>query len=201
MEDTIVWTIGLFIVLFVAIIVIAIYFGWRQNKTIKTLLGKEAQKRNGQVNKKWGTTELVFPYHDLSITVSSTLDSESSPPQTEVATTLGMTSDDYLKISRKSILSRISRSSKVQTILSGNNEFDARFTVKGTDENLIKRLVSFELQREMLLLEKYNPRLILRNNRLSLSIFYIPNTEEEYDQVIEAMLLVIDKLEELKKIL
>ena len=197
-EQTILWMIILFTALFAVILVLAGYFSWRQTKNIRILLGKEAKKRNGQVNKRWGNTELVFPYQDVSVTVQSTFNSEYSPPQTVVTALINNKASEQFKISRR--IWGLGRFLERNIISSGNSEFDNMFAIKGNDEHVIGRLVSLDVRQRLLDLEKRHPEMKLKGNNLSLTLAYIPKTEEEYDQAIDTILLLVDTFKNFKQI-
>lgn len=186
--------------LMIVIGIFGVYYALNQMKKAKALIDGQALKRNGTLRGRLAYPELLFPHLDHHVKVRSFGGGKDSPPQTWVEVTLNQTIEETIRIYRESWASGLGKALGLQDIQIGNDQFDNQFIIKGSDEYFVMNLLTFDIQNKLIEIREYVPLLKIRKNRLKLQVQHIPRSEEEYDQLIETVLKVIDRLKELHKI-
>jgi len=184
-----------FILFVIGVVCIAIVVERKEDKQRKTLLENVARKRNGTIVRRWLSQQLEYPYKDLTVTIQSNFYNEYSPPQTMISASVYMKTHQEIRISRTFILWFHKKNQ-----VNGNREFMETFKIRGGDPSLAHQLLSSDVQKCLLELEKHRPTVHLKKNRFSIIMFSIPKTEEDYEQRIHTFELCINRLKTLEMI-
>jgi len=200
MDDIFVWVFSNFWLFIILIIILSLVFSFRRYKKIKDIMQNLALKRNGTVEGYFFHPVLVFPYHDLSVRVSSRQGSKNSPPETRVHTTLNNNLPSKVVIYKESIVSGLGKLVGMQDIQIGSDEFDKEFIIRGDDEQFVINLINYGIQNKLLGIKKEKPHVSIVGNSLDVYVQIFLKNEESYDQLIDIALAFVDRIKELKSI-
>jgi hypothetical protein len=190
------WSLILFtciiIILFPLIIILSL---WRY-RTIKSLMEHQAMKRSGTVTGSSLLPVLKFPYHEQTIVVISVPGSKYRHAKTEASMTLRKPAAADLTIVKESTAIRLGKALGAADAQLGSDEFDREFRIKTTDEFFARNMLNFRLQQKLLEMKPQKPRLTLEGTRLAVGVPRVIKTEEEYDQLLDLIISVVDRLSE-----
>lgn len=97
-----------------------------------------------------------------------------------------------MHIYNENIFRKVLKIAGVQDIEMGNDTFDKAFMVRGSDETIIKAMVTPTLQERLLKLTHKGLSLSLTQTELKLVVNYIPSTEMDYDPILDAFTAMLD---------
>lgn len=182
-------------ILFAAVFFCVFFFvmHFRRKKNLE-LLSRVSVRRGGTVQKgfpiSFGT--LVFQHGPHEVRVHSTPGSKNSPPKTKVSCPLDTGRDFKMEICREHILLKALKRVGMQDIEVGNDRFDGSFLVKGSDESSVKAILTPTIQERLLGLDGRGMNLALTPTGLKLVVNFIPESEYEYDPILDAFTAVLD---------
>ncbi|MEM4258737.1 MAG: hypothetical protein QXL17_06270 [Candidatus Thermoplasmatota archaeon] len=173
---------------------IIFFFAFKNHRKIRTIYENQALKRNGTVSQNFGSPLLTFTYKDCPIIVSTYPGSKHKPRFTKVQATVPNPQGNKIKIYNETIASDIGKAFGGQDIHIGNSEFDDKFMIKSNNDLFPTTFLSLSLQKKLLTLRKHHPTVTLEYNQLIINLPKYLKTEEEYDALIDTMLLAVDNL-------
>ena len=186
-----------------AIIDFGYHFEWsgtslKLDRKQNELLQQQALKRKG-ILRSGITTSLVFPYHEMNVSVSYRLRDlyPPVPEKTAVKVKLCLTTDSRLEIYRHGdIFVELVKAQKykMHNIQTGNPSFDNKFVVKGNEESFVLNILKSEIQSKLLEIDYYYPVVELTKNKFIFTIQSLIFEDEEYDKVIDTALILLDRL-------
>ena len=113
---------------------------------------------------------------------------------------LSRDANQKMKIYRETYASKVGKIIGLQDIEIGNYEFDKSIILKGSDENFVRKLLSYEFQVKTLdMINKYKTIIHLKNDLLTIILFDTFKDEKSSDELIDYSLRLTDKIEEIQK--
>jgi hypothetical protein len=91
----------------------------------------------------------------------------------------------------------IGKMAREQDIQLGSPEFDKEFMIKADSETTAKQLLTPQIQEKLLLLRRQHPLLTFEHSLLKIKVPFILRKEEDFDLLIDTMLLLIDRWKEI----
>ncbi len=166
-----------------------------QTRQHRALLEAQAAKRGGQVKGRFPVAypRLIFPYQGREVSLYLKMGSRSVPPHATVRAHLGWHSEAHLTLRREGIFQQLRKWLGVQDIDLGDPAFDNVFIVQGQRE-LAQQVLSPAVQQALLAMASWQPELEARGDYFSLTISRIPESEEEYDRLIETAMGLLERL-------
>ena len=153
-------------------------------------------KRSGTVTGSFLLSVLKFPYREQTIVVISVPGSKYRHAKTEASMTLRKPAAD-LTIVKESAAIRLGKALGAADVQLGSDEFDREFRIKTTDEFFARNMLNFRLQQKLLEMKPQKPRLVLEGTRLAVGVPRVIKTEDGYDQLLDLIISVVDRLSEL----
>jgi hypothetical protein len=181
-------------ILFIIGIIASIYYSFTRMKKVKAIYGNQAMKRNGTVGTDIGYPTLRFTHQECPIFVSTYPGSKHRASYSRVHATVPNPQGHKLKIYSETIASEIGKAFGGQDIQIGNSDFDGKYMIKSNNEMFPAQLVTLQVQDKLLSLRKYHPTITLDLNQLTVNVPRYLKTEEDYDLLIDAALLCVDRL-------
>jgi len=198
MDDFHYWFNLVELLIIVVIIIVGIFFAYRRFTILKQVFESQALKRNGSVTGSFMRYNLTFSYRDSPITVSEYPGSKYQSAYTRVVTSVKNPGLQHVKIYCETLASDIGKKLGKQEIQIGINEFDEKFMIQGTDEYFVINLLTSNIQDKLLALRGYRPTVTLENSELKVNVPRVLKTDEGYDLLIDAALIIIDRLIEIQ---
>lgn len=200
-----------YVVLIIVIAVIVVAAGFikgRANKGILHVLKRQALKRGGDVK---GGTLLYYPrlsleFDGVSFIISAMPGGGTRGRRgdiTYVDFSVPYLQEQSFRIisNTASVQSAIDSLLSVKEIKISNVEFDRMFKIKGNDEYFISKILSPEIQNDMMKYTKKQLDIKFEKGRLVLSIDGIATSDQDYDKIIETSVLFFNVLKKYKGML
>jgi hypothetical protein len=111
---------------------------------------------------------------------------QHSPDRTVVEINAASLSELRLIVQERRAVTMFARDRHLQEISVGEPTFDDAFLVQGDPDDLVRAIFTSEAQTRLLRLRKQNPRVRLKDGRLSLSIDRIPREVAGFEELIIA---------------
>lgn len=177
------------------LIIMAFIYGFKRFNSINKELAKQAKKRKGFFNNRFiGRSNIVFYHDNNEVKVEYIPGSKYSSPYIWLTIYVGLNKDKKIVVYNESIFSKIGRSLGLKDIQIGSDRFDDEFIIKSNDEYFVSRILDFYVQNNLLEIKKYHPNIKFINGNLNVFVPRILKNEREYDMLIEAGLLIYDRL-------
>jgi hypothetical protein len=169
---------------------------WRY-RTIKHLLEDQAVKRNGTVTGSFLLPQLKFTYKDLPVLIISVPGSRYRRAKTEATVTLLRPVPSDLRITPESISSRVGKKLWMSEVQVGSEEFDREFFLQSEDEQFVQRFLEYSVQGRLLEMKPMKPAVLLHGTQLTVQVPKVIKTEEDYDQLLNLTIALVDRVTEL----
>ena len=190
----------LFIVIILAIVPLAWWHSSKQQQLLKQILGDQARKRGGEIVKGtllfWPSLKLTSSRGD-EIKIFVMPGGKHHPPETYVQAQLTFSHDRFrLRVCRELRILGIGTVFG-QDIQLGQPVFDEAFIIQGEPEHQVRHVLNYEVQQCLLDLKDWNVVLEIKNKTLK---FHTPRrlkTAEEFDRLIDAGQMLIQRCYEL----
>ena len=185
---------------FIALVFILLgYVIYKRTNKVKQVFIDQARKRNGEVIPGFlSYPKLIFDYYSHKVKIYVIPGGKYSPPTTHFEVKLSFSINHKIRVYKEGFGSKIGKTLGAQDIQVGYPDFDNEFMVKSEDEYFISSLLSSGIQERLLSIKKYSPSLLIYGN---LAVIHIPNLyldEYFFDEVINTVLKIVDKLNEAK---
>lgn len=190
------------IVIIYQILFVVIIFGglwaWRkcQNDRLYQLLSEQAQRRGGSVRKGaiMICPSLSFTFEGMNVSVFSTVRGKHTPPCTYVTCRPNFSKEFEIYLCREGLMEKMGKAFGGQDIKMHHQEFDKAFIVKSNDEQILRSIVSADVQAKLLAVKSFSPSVYLNPKLCQILIpKYLKNTED-YDKFIDLLLNLLMKL-------
>ena len=160
---------------------------------LQKILERQAIKRNGKVvpAEFLSLPTLVFPYKGFTVYVHSTTSRNNSPGSTQIETQNITTTSGFFSISPENISTQIANAFTGTELKIENPEFDDFFSIKTSDENLLRSILDWELQQLLLSLKKYYPTLSLKEGTLNLTTLFKLSDEQMLENLLKVHLTIL----------
>lgn len=185
--------------IFLSVIIGIVFFSYFvRSKKQMVLFEAQALKRNGRLSAGFYIMpQLFFSVGSYEMKVISTPGGRNSPPYTRMQLKYQTTRNHNIKVAPENIFSKIGKSFVGQDIQMQNPQFDESFLIKGSDDIVVRSILTSQVQQRLLDIEKLNPVIEVKKNMFQ---FYVPRQikeEKELDRFIETGILIFYKLESL----
>lgn len=199
-HDQAVFLVVAVVILFISLAVYCGKGGIKKSQIINAYQ-QQVSKRKGQVDDsiKGALPVLHIPFKEYLIKLYCIPGSYGRhggyPAYTYVESELTSSNDYIFQIYNEKTLQRISKTLGAQDIIIGNEEFDRAFMIKGSDENNVIGILSTDVQEALLLLKDCQLCVEYTGQKFTLSMPGIVLQEQRLDQLLEASLKIISKLQ------
>jgi hypothetical protein len=183
-------------VFFAVIVAIILAAAAIQSRKQEVLLTRQAEKRGGQVEAGglFGRTNLLLTYNGIPIQIYSIPGGKSRPPRTVAESKLDSPRFPSLRIARNSLWQKMLGAFGKERILSGNEEFDNKFVVTGEDTSAAHKATADDVKAKLLEFPFHSLYIDIQPLVLRVSIQSIPRDDDGYDQFIDIVNLVLQKI-------
>lgn len=188
-SDTIAYIIYAFVI---AIFASAFYINRRR---LRAFFQEQASRRNGRI-KGFLSPRLIFPFKNLEISFYVTQGGKNSPPYSHVTTKLNLNTKFTMKIYREGYFSGLGKALGMQDIQVHNPAFDDAFMIKGSDPDIIRSLLSKDVQQVLIDIKDLNPSINFYKTHFAFMVPQLPKDQLFIDKVIDKALVVIDKIQQ-----
>jgi hypothetical protein len=185
----------LFLVLIGIFIVVGVLAYVQQQKQ-KQLFEEQAQKRNGRIEKGsfLASDRLILPVRNLELRIYTVPGGKNRPPKTVAELGNGGGRFPKIRVGRNTLFQKTLETFGQERFRLGDEDFDQAFVIQTEDESSARRVLSYEIQKNLLELVSKNPSLETGPKQFRWVILQIPKNTEEYDLFIETGLAVLQKL-------
>ena len=191
--------LGLLISMVAFAIILVVYYYHKQEDKHKKVLNYQKNKRNGELSKGFLFSEpkLEFTHNGNKIKIDSVVGKTCF---TIITVKLIYPTDKKMAIHKERYISKLGKAIGMQDIEIGFDEFDRKVILKGSDENFIRQIITFDIQ-DMIIstLEKFRASIYLNNDLLKISFPDLFQDESSSDIIIDLTLNLVDKIREASK--
>lgn len=192
--------LGFLVSLIALMFILLAYYYYKQESNYKKSFNYQANKRNGKISKATflSNPKLEFKYKQHQVELEAIVSKASS--DTIIKMKLSNPTDYKMTIYKESFVSKIGKILGMKDITVRNSDFDNNVILKGSNEDFIRKVLSYNMQDDILrLIKKYKLIINLNDDYLSVSYPETFKDEKTSDEIIDFSLRLVDKIEEILK--
>jgi len=191
----------IFISLIIFMFILYLYYLINGERQHKKVLKDQAKKRNGIVSSGFLTGGFSLNFtHNLN-EVKVWLLSTRSATFTYFEVELYKNTNQKMRIYKETMLSKAGKKLGMQDIQIGYEGFDKEVMIKGTDENFVIDILTYEIQDKIIkIIRKHKANIVLDDKLLRLTMPKFVKTNESFDEIMDLTLNIADKITENKKL-
>ena len=184
----------------VAILVYAITYPRERRKLIETL-ESVAIRKGGRLSKTpFRFPSLILKYKDKLISVSFKPGSRYSPPQTIVSASTNSFRNLEMHIFKEGMLFDILKKIGLEREIEIDSDyFDNKFVIRGNNRDLIRNLLDYRIQERIIDIEYLFPTVSISNGEIEVTVNMILGSEEKIEKLIDLVVSILDRLDELNR--
>jgi hypothetical protein len=187
----------LIVAAFVAVILsIVLGIAYIQTKARDERLARQAEKRGGEIRKGglFRLTELRIPLKDVVIAIRTVPGSKHSPPKTIAQVKLDSPRLPAVRILRNDFLQKALTAFGKERLPTNDEEFDSQWVVQADDQFVVQQLVTAEFKARLAEHILRSLDIHIQPQEASFTITAIPSDDEGYDNFIDTVVLVLQKI-------
>jgi hypothetical protein len=179
----------------VGVLVIAVIILYFQRKQQQEILQYQAEKRNGHIESSNFLTpiRLVLPFGDQFLYIYTVPGGKNRPSKTIAELTGSTTLFPQIKIGRNTLFQKALETFGKERFPSGNEEFDQTFVVHTDDDVSARRILTFEIQKNLMDMASKSPSVEIEPQSFKLVILRTLKDSEGYDLFIDTALAILNK--------
>jgi hypothetical protein len=183
-------------VIIVGVLVITVVILYFQRKQQQELLQYQAEKRNGYIESSNFLTpiRLVLPFGEQFLHIYTVPGGKNRPSKTIAELTGSTIPFPQIKIGRNTLFQKALETFGKERFLSGNEEFDQTFVVHTDNDVSARRILTFDIQKNLMDMASKLPSVEIGSQSLKLVILRTLKDSEGYDLFIDTALAILNKL-------
>lgn len=192
MDQTDLLILGLTAVLILGGFSLAVY----QSRKRAELLERQAEKRGGQITGGglFHHKKLLLSFQGMGVAIYTIPGGRNRPARTVAQTASDSPRFPTISIVRNDLVQKIMTTFGKERVSSGNEEFDRRFVITSEDAYQAQRLLSTDVQNEILQFPFRGLNIKIKPQAFSLSIMGIPRDDEGYDRFIDLVYHILQHI-------
>jgi len=175
----------------IGIVLVGALIGWilslsrKQDRIIKALFTKQAQKRKGTVSHKQYHYSLTFPYLDTPLKLTEYSGSENEAAHSTITCVLFHPIQGTIKIHSRTYLYKISEKIGMRIFKTGDSEFDEQYFITSSDVLLVNTFLDAQIRAKLLSNRHCKPFISIKETLLTVRFPKFLLTEPEQDELID----------------
>jgi len=191
--------LGLLIALVAFTFFLLAHYYHKQESKYMQVLKYQQSKRNANFSKGFFLKDpkLEFFYGGNEVKIDAIIGRATI---TFIEVKLAHPTDKKMCIYKESYISKIGKTLGMKDIEIGFDDFDRNVVLKGSDENFIRRLLSFDIREKVLgITDKFKASINLNDDLLIITFPDLFQDEQSSDELIDFSLKLVDRIEEISK--
>jgi hypothetical protein len=182
--------------LIVGVLIITVIILYFQRQKQQELLQYQAEKHNGYIESSnfLIPIRLVLPLGEQALYVYSVPGGKNRPSKTIAELTASTAAFPQIKISRNTLFQKALETFGKERFLIGDEEFDKTFVANTDDDASARRILTFDIQKNLMDMASKLPTVEIRPQSFRLTILRILKDTEGYDLFIDTALAILNKL-------
>ena len=187
------------LILFLALLFgLLIYYFIKNEGKYKKVLRDQALKRNGIVSSGLLSGGFTLNFEHNLNQVKIWLFSSRNATRTYFEIKLYKKSNQNMLIYKETFLSKVGKKLGMEDIEIGYDGFDKEVILKGSDENFIRKILTYNIQEDILkTIKKYSARIYLKDDFFQIMVPIFIKTNKSFDEIMDLSLRIVDKINKL----